>query len=140
MKWLSPSKLVASSGFDPATVPFPSPVAMPVTDPVVEVWLRLTPLSPPPAASPPTAPGNSGFSTPAVLVEAPAAAMLAATTGSMATPVSTARIRDLSPSWVIDNFPPSQWTPTTPRSRFATPSGYQAPGRLRNEPLDQPAR
>jgi hypothetical protein len=94
---------------------------MPVTDPVVEVWLRLTPLSPPPAASPPTAPGNSGFSTPAVLVDAPPAAilavpdveisrvvfaetligelaMLAATTGSIAAPVSTARIRDLSPS------------------------------------------
>jgi hypothetical protein len=95
---------------------------MPVTDPVVEVWLRLAPfLSPPAAASLPAAPGNSGFWTPAVLDEpAPAAivavpdeemsrvvlaetligelTMLAATTGSIAAPVSTARMRDLTPS------------------------------------------
>jgi len=73
------------------------------------------------AASPPAAPGNSGFSTPAVLDEALEAeivavpdaeirrvvvaetptgelTMLTAKMGRIAAPVSTARIRDLSRS------------------------------------------
>ncbi|HVC75991.1 MAG TPA: hypothetical protein VND96_05670 [Candidatus Micrarchaeaceae archaeon] len=95
-------------------------MAMPLIDPPVDEWLRLGPfLSLAAAASLPAAPGNSGFSTPAVLDEEALAAILAvpdeemsrvvlaetltgelampaARTGNIAAPVSTARIRDLS--------------------------------------------
>jgi hypothetical protein len=95
---------------------------MPLYPPVVEVWLRLAPvLLTAAAASPRAETGSSGFWTPAVLDDPLPAVILAVPddgmsrvvlaetlngevampvnrTGTIAAPVSTARMRDLSRS------------------------------------------